>query len=139
MMEQPKEIKSTSLSLSQEQGMDGDGISWYPGVIPKGIRTEREVESSETSGNLQSKKAMKYSPLGMSEQGKYVLLSLPFIEFCYNISLFKYFTIESAGRNYFMNLNVCLSVRLSFCNCMQFTFIDNILIVLLLRKRMFDT
>ena len=96
MMEQPKEIKSTSLSLSQEQGMDGDGISWYPGVIPKGIRTEREVESSETSGNLQSKKAMKYSPLGMSEQGKYVLLSLPFIEICYNISLFKYFTIESA-------------------------------------------
>ena len=69
MMEQPKEIKSTSLSLSQEQGMDGVGISWYPGVIPKGIRTEREVESSETSGNIQSKKAMNYSPLGMSEQG----------------------------------------------------------------------
>ena len=84
MMEQPKEIKSTSLSLSQEQGMDGDGISWYPGLIPKGIRTEREVESSETRGNLQSTKAMNYSPLGMSEQG----ISFFYSIVCFIISSF---------------------------------------------------
>ena len=85
MMEQPKEIKATSLSLSQERGVDGSGISWYPGVIPRDIKTEREVESSEITGKPLIEKTVKYAPVGISEQGNFLsyLNNMFIIFYCY--------------------------------------------------------